>query len=71
MHPGLYSDSYPGYNKDVYGSSSYRDKLFLAAAWLYRATGVRGECMPPARGAAAERQAHAGAAVLQLSACSS
>ncbi|KAI7841709.1 hypothetical protein COHA_004576 [Chlorella ohadii] len=36
---GLYSDSYPGYNKDVYGSSSYRDKLFLAAAWLYRATG--------------------------------
>ena len=37
--PGLYSDSYPGYNKDVYGSSSYRDKLLLAAAWLYRATG--------------------------------
>lgn len=37
---GKYSDSYPGYNKDVYGSSSFHDKLFLAAAWLYRATGA-------------------------------
>ena len=42
---GIYSVSYPGYPSDLYKSNRYRDKLMLAAAWLYRATGegARGE----------------------------
>ncbi|PSC67746.1 endo-beta-1,4-glucanase 1 [Micractinium conductrix] len=36
---GIYSVSYPGYPSDLYKSNRYRDKLMLAAAWLYRATG--------------------------------
>ena len=60
-HAGKYSDSYPGYNKNVYGSSSYYDKLFLAAAWLYRATGARGSSPGPGARAGA---GHASAAPL-------
>lgn len=54
---GKYSDSYPGYNKDVYGSSSFHDKLFLAAAWLYRATGVDAARSAEGKGAGAAQLA--------------
>ncbi len=36
---GLYSNSFLGYDKNIYGSSRDLDKLMVAAAWLGRATG--------------------------------
>ena len=37
---GLFAKSYEGYPEWLYGTSYFRDKLMLAAGWLFRATGA-------------------------------